>query len=851
MDDKTRVIHKRKTNKNKKNNDTDKKTDNKKKKPSKVKKALKVSIILFFLVGLVAGIAALGYAYKVISAAPDINPNQLRPVQTSYVYDKNDNVYTTFHGEEDRTLIEYNDIPEHLINAFVAIEDERYWDHPGIDLRAIFRSIYRNLTGGRIEGASTITQQLLKNSILTPARTMERKLQEQWLALQLERMYTKEEILQMYLNRAFLGHYAHGIEAASEMYFGKSAKEVDLAEAAMLAGITQTPNYYSPYNNLDAAINRRNLVLNKMVELEYITSSEAEEAKSQEVILAGSSKKDPQPHPQYTWHAKEVAKRKLIEAGVVETGGEADNLIFYGGLHIYTAIDLTMQAELENAVLTVLDGVGEEEPNGSMGPQVAAIIIEQSTGEVRAAVGDRDVTKNGLKRYAQSHVSTGSSVKPVIDYAAGIEQNILTAGTVIDDAPISYTEWGGVYRPQNYHRNFLGLVTVRTALVRSLNIPAVKAFLAVGIENNIRFVRQLGINTEVHPYPSSALGATEMTLEEMTRAFGVFGNEGILVGELNENGNWENIYIRKIVDSDGNTLYEANTIQRTAMRPEAAYIMTDILKDVIARFADTRAVSRPAAGKTGTSQGSQYAWFIGYTPDYVGGVWTGHDVYNYSPGAPGVALSSRKWQERNRVDGSQWPARVWAAMMKNALDAAEIPKNDFSKPDNIIGPIQISSKTGLLPGTHTPNEFRINEIFIRGTEPTETDDFFQQVLICSESSLLASEYCPAASQVIRYRFDRDENYDRVDEQGNQLDRPLDYIWEKPSKHCDIHLPGGAYINEDGEIVYPDPPIYVEPDFPGNDTDPEEPVENGDEGDELPPEDIPIIEDPDDGIPIGD
>ncbi|MFP4456581.1 MAG: transglycosylase domain-containing protein [Clostridia bacterium] len=838
MDDKTKVVKKQNSNKRK----------NSKKKNGKSKAFIifKRILITIIILAIISGIAALGYAYKVISAAPEINPNQLRPVETSFVYDDNDDQYANLHGEEDRRLVEYNEIPKHLIDAFIAIEDERYWDHPGIDLRAIMRAAYKTVTGQRLEGGSTITQQLLKNSILTPARTMERKLQEQWLAIQLERMYTKEEILQMYLNRVFLGHYAHGVQAASLMYFGKDVSELDLAESAMLAGLIQTPNPYSPYNNYDAALKRRNTVINKMLELEYITEEEATNAKESEIVTAGSSRKVSQPHPQYTWHAKEVAKDKLIEVGLAQDDTEADTLVFYGGLHIYTTLNRDMQTALEESVVDVMEGLGEEEADGTMGPQVAAMIIDPTTGEVKAAVGDRNVDKNGLKRYAQSPVTTGSSVKPVIDYAAAIERYGYTAGTVIDDAPVSFQSGSGVYRPQNYHKNFLGLVTVRTALVRSLNIPAVKTFLDVGIENAINFAYQLGINSQINPYPSSALGSTEMTLEEMVRAFGVFSNEGVLTAEQNNDGEWENTYIRKITDSDGNILYESNTLKKTVMQKDSAYIMTDILRDVVDRYSSTRSMEWQSAGKTGTSQGSQYTWFIGYTPDYVGGVWIGHDRYPYPPASGGninIPISDRKWQERNRLTGSQWPATLWSTMMSNTLKAIEQPKNSFERPSNIVGPINISSKTGMLPGPYTPSEFVYEEIFVDGTEPTERDDFFKEVVICSDSSLLANENCPASSRVVRYRFTREEPYDTEDERGNTLDKPLDHIWEIPSEYCDVHLPGGAIVGEDGEIIYPEEPEEEEP---GEDEplDPEEPDEE-EPTDETENPDDPTEDDEDD------
>lgn len=781
-----------------------------KNKKSPIWKIIKILLLLMLLAVFVTGVFVLKYAYDIISRAPEINPKQLRPVQTSYVYDHKGVIYTTFHGEEDRTLVEYKDIPKHLVDAFVAIEDERYWTHPGIDLRSIFRAAYKTLSGQRIEGASTITQQLIKLSILSPEKTIERKLQEQFLAIQLNRMYTKEEIMQMYLNRVFLGHYAHGIQAASMMYFGKDVPDLTLAESALLAGLNQIPNHYSPYNNMDGALARRNVVLNKMRDLGYISAELCEEAKQEEIVLSGSSRKDPQAFPQFTWYAKEVAKKKLVAAGVAETEAEADSLIFYNGLHIYTTIDIDMQRAMEEAVLSTMEGKGEEESDGSMGPQIAAILIDPKNGEVRAAVGDRDITKNGLKRYAQSQISPGSSIKPVLYYALALDSGEFTPGTTVDDAPISYNLPSGIYRPQNYDRDFKGLVSLRTALVRSLNIPAVKIFQAVGIDNAVNFAKSMGINSTILPFLSSALGSSEVNLEEMVRAYGVLSNKGVLAGEQNQNGNWESTYIRKITDSKGNILYQARPMIKTVIKPSTAYLMTDILQDIVARVRSTRSVPWPSAGKSGTTQGSQYVWFLGYTADYSLGVWIGHDKYPYPPGTQAdkttVPLSKRKWQERQRLTGSGLSATLWSNIMTATMTAVDQPKVEFEKPEDITEPIAINSKTGMLPGPFTPTEFIYEEIFLKGTEPMEMDNFFQEVWICTESSKLATNFCPHANRVVRYRFVRTEPYETLDEEGNELLKPLDSIWEMPTDYCDVHQVGldPWFYPEPEEPTDPDP-----------------------------------------------
>lgn len=759
-------------------------------------KILKYIFITIIFVVAVTGISAGVFLFKTLSSVPAINfETDFNFSKTTFVYDDQGEIYTSFHGEQDRKEVPLTEIPKHVQQAVIAIEDERFYEHPGVDIRALARAVWKTVTGQRLEGGSTITQQLVKNSILTPERKIKRKLQEQWIAIQLERRLTKDEILELYLNRVFFGHWYYGIETAANEYFGKSVSELTIAEGALLAGLIQTPNYYSPYHNMERAIARRNLVIRKMEELGYISHEEAEQAIAEPIVLAKKEiEPEKQPYPQFTWYMKETAKRLLLEEGVCSTLAEADDLIFKGGLHIYTSLNQKMQQAVEQAVVAGVETMKQNGAPADDPPQIAAIIIDPHTGEVKAAVGDIDIAKNGLKRYAQSKVQTGSSIKPLVVYAPAIAEHGYTAATVVDDAPYYIPEYD--YWPGNYGDQFWGLMPVRLALKYSRNIPAVKVFMDIGIRNGIEFAHRLGINNTIHPYPSSALGGSELTLEEMVRAFGVFANKGVLVARKDAGNQWQNIYVREIRDHTGRVLYKAKSKQQIVMDEKSNYVITDILKDVVERYANTRAIGRPAAGKTGTSQGSQYTWFVGYTPQYVGGVWVGYDKYPYPPGE--APASQQKWTEREGLVGSQYAALVWSTMMREALEAVAAPPVDFDKPEGITEPIPISAKSGKLVGELTPRgampgfygreNFVYEEIFVNGTQPTEVDNMWVRTMICKDSHLLATEFCPPESVVPRVRMIRPTQYPLVDGSNEPLPRPLDHIWELPSEACNLHGP---------------------------------------------------------------
>lgn len=383
-----------------------------------------------------------------------------------------------------------------MINAFIAIEDQYFYSHKGVNIRSIIGSLATNLMHGGIKrGASIITQQLVKTAFLSPEQAWKRKAQEAWLAIQLERHYTKNEIMEFYLNQIYFGHSAYGVESAADTYFGKSIDEVNLAEAAMLAGITKGPEYYSPYLNFDRAKERQEIILNTMAELEYISKDEAENAKKEELNLVGIKNVTADyKAPYFTDYViRELAAQLQKELGLTED--EAYKKIYTDGLKIYTTVDMKIQ---EAAEKTLADPnnypYSKDDDNEIVQPQAAAVIIDPHTGHIKALVGGREhQRKLGFNRASQAFRQPGSTFKPIMVYTAAVDMGY-TAGTVIDNSPVSYPSGsGGIWSPKNYTNDFKGLTTIRKAVADSVNVVAVKVFNAIGVDRGIEYAQKLGI----------------------------------------------------------------------------------------------------------------------------------------------------------------------------------------------------------------------------------------------------------------------------------------------------------------------------------------------------------------------
>lgn len=607
-----------------------------------IKTFLKIILgIVIFIVVMAAGVG-IGFMTANMNARPDI-AGEIVPQASSQIYDSAGNEIANIHAAENRMPVKIEQIPINLQRAFISIEDNRFYEHKGIDPRGLARALYSNIVKQEIaEGGSTITQQLAKNAYLTQERTIKRKVQEVFLALQLEKQYTKQEILEFYLNQIYFGRGAYGVQAAAKTYFNKNVEELNLSECALLAGIPKSPNYYSPFNDIQAAIERRNLVLDQMVKYRYLSRDEANEAKNTELVLASPNRPEEQKDAEYfiTYVTQEMIEKFGADA------------VYKEGLKIYTTIDMDMQRMAEQAIANNLP-TDYTDANGIQQPQCAIVAIEPKTGYVRVMLGGRGTDQ--FNRAVQAERQPGSSFKPFV-FAAALE-NGFTPDTMIEDSPININGW----QPQNDSRRFSGNVSMRTVATFSMNVPTVKIAQKIGIDNIIYYAQQMGINTFVmdgatndRNLATSLGGLTRgVTPLEIASAYCTFANGGIHIPHTS---------VTKVLDRKGNVIFEAVPEGVAVITPESAANLTSMLEDVITKGSGRRAaIGRPAAGKTGTTSDYKDAWFVGYTPDLVAAVWVGND--------DGTTT--------NGIMGGQTPAATWSDFMSQAL--ANTPVHDFSE----------------------------------------------------------------------------------------------------------------------------------------------------------------------------
>ncbi len=586
----------------------------------------------------------------------------------SKVYDINGKIITEFY-QENRNPVSLQEIPPELINAFIAIEDSEFYQHKGINVRRILIAQVENiknmifLPGKDIkpQGGSTITQQLAINAFLSREISLSRKLKDILLALQIERYFTKDEILEMYLNEIYFGHGAYGVQAAAKIYFDKNVQDLNLAECALLAGIPRGPSYYSPVNNPEAAANRRNLVLARMNKLGYISKEEMEKAQQAPLELSYNNEGKDSIAPYFSTF---ILSQLLEEFGA--------NLIYKGGLKIYTTLDLNMQRLAEKAFQ-------------ESGYEGAIIAIEPETGHIKAMVGGKDFEQSKFNRATQAYRQPGSAFKPFI-YLTALE-NGFTPSNIIEDAPITFENG---WSPENYEKEFRGPVTLREAFEQSINVVGVKLLEQVGVNKVINYAHKAGIKSELRPDLSLALGTSEVTPLEIASAYATIANLGTRV---------EPIPIIRVEDYEGKTLKENTPQKKKVFKEEACYVLIDMMKGVISRGTGWNAqIGRPAAGKTGTTEDFIDAWFIGFTPDLVTAVYIGND--------------DRK-PLGNKMTGGVAAAPIWAKFMKEALKDYE--KKDFRQPARVVQ-ISVCQQSGLLPVDSCPKI--LSGAFIRGTEPT-------------------------------------------------------------------------------------------------------------------------------------
>jgi penicillin-binding protein 1A len=784
---------------------------------------LAVISILTLLVLSLAGAAALVGGYLYISQdLPRISSlRDYRPAIISTVFDENHRKIAEFFRER-RVVVGLSEVPPLLVKAFVAAEDSRFYQHQGVDPFSILRAALKNLEAGTIkQGGSTITQQVTRSFLLTPERSYIRKIKEVILSYRIEKDFSKEEILFLYLNQIYLGHGAYGVQAAAENYFGKSVKDLSLAECAILAGLPQAPTRYSPFRNPEQARARQVYVLNRMVEEGFISRPQANEALAVKLDIKPRRNIYVEEVPFYTEHV-----RRYVEAKY-----GADTL-YTQGLQIYTAVNIDLQkaaeqevnkglqeldkrqgyrgvlksvppadieatareqqaeldraglepgtvvqavvAQVSDATKTVTVRLGREQgvisladmdwarkpnpdvshleakvrqPSAVLKPgdvilakvkerpkaarepwrlaldqeplvQGALLCLETGTGRVKAMVGGRDFTESQFNRAIQSRRQPGSSFKPII-YAAALDRKfndprkVYTPATVIIDSAVVFEDRvrDQTWKPKNYRDTFYGPTLLREALAQSRNVVTVKILQDIGVDYTIDYARKLGITTDLTRTLSLALGSSGVSLFELARAYSVFANQGQLV---------EPVFTTKIVDRDGTALEEAAPDRRQVIEKDTAFLMTSLLESVVQHGTGQRmkALGRPSAGKTGTTNDMYDAWYVGYTPDMVTGVWVGFDTE-----APlGKAET-----------GASAASPIWLGFMKRAV--AGVPVRNFEPSEGIVF-AKIDAETGLLPVPESRKT--IFECFKDGTVPVEyskrpgevkeTEDYFKKDL---------------------------------------------------------------------------------------------------------------------------
>jgi penicillin-binding protein 1A len=761
------------------------------------KKIVSWLFIALILSIMVAACALIGFYFYISEDLPKISSlkNYRPPLITSVHSDDNRKIGEFY--KERRVVIHLDEIPDMLVEAFIAAEDARYYIHKGIDFFSVIRALFKNFEAGTIvQGGSTITQQVTKRFLLTPERSYTRKIKEAILAYRIDKTLSKDEILYLYLNEIYLGHGAYGVEAAAENYFGKSTKNISLAECSMLAGLPQAPSKYSPFRYPERAKNRQIYVLNRMLAEGYITETQKNEAINENLDIKPRRNWYKEKVPWYTEHVRRYVEKKY-----------GPDLLYSGGLKIYTAVNIEMQkaarSEVEKGLRNLDKRQGYRGPLNHLEPeeiesfskeiiadmkkspllegkvlkgvvidvndtenfvivrigsmlgriklenmrwarkpdidvlyyeysarikhpgdalstgdvilvkvkdviggdgdileldleqtplaQAAILCIEAGTGHVKTMIGGRDFSKTKFNRATQSRRQPGSAFKPII-FSAAIDKGYTPATVMIDSPYIAYEENGFTWKPRNYDGEFHGEVLLRKALSKSLNVVSVKILKDIGLDYAIRYSAKMGISSNLSRDLTIGLGSSGVSLLELTASYSIFTNLGELVRP---------IFITKILDRDGNVLEENKTNKEEVIDKRTAYIMTSLLESVVREGTGRRVkkLNRPTAGKTGTTNNLNDAWFVGYTPSYITGTWVGFDD---------------KSSLGKGETGSRAASPIWLGFMQEILK--DKPEKNFQVPEGIVF-IKIDSETGLLP---IPESRKTRfECFKEETVPTE------------------------------------------------------------------------------------------------------------------------------------
>lgn len=659
-------------------------------------KILISTVMIFITVIVVFGI--LSYFYFTYDLPSIETLKNYKPSTITRFFSEEGEVIGEFFSEK-REVVSLDRVPNHLVQAFVAGEDARFFQHKGLDYLAILRALFRNIFSGEIvQGGSTITQQVIKSLLLSPEKSFKRKIREAILAYRIEKYLSKEEILFLYLNQIYLGHGAYGVAAAAEQYFERPVEELNLAESTLLAGLPQAPSKYSPYHHPEQAKKRQIYILNRMVEEGFISNSDLIKALQSPIKIKSKQNSFNEKAPHFIEYVRRYIEEKY--------GREA---LYKNGLQVYTTIDLAMQRIAQEAVKTGLEEIEKREKysstNMSLTLEGSLICFDLETGYIRAMVGGRDFKKSQFNRATQARRQTGSAFKPIV-YASALDKGYTPASLIVD-SPIIFEWENKKWKPKNFGERFSGPITLRNALTHSINVVTVKIAQDIGVDYISDYAKKLGISSPLQNDLSMALGSSSISLFELTKAYAVFANQGNI---------FKPIFIKKILDRDGNLLEENLPLayseeprdEERILSPQTAYIMTYLLEGVVQNGTGwkAKALKRPVAAKTGTTDQFVDAWFIGYTPEFITGVWVGFD-------------DERSLGENET--GSRAASPIWVSFMAKVLK--DRPVQDFPVPEGTEFMV-IDPRTGQISsGRET-----ILECFSEGTGPT------QEVLLQSKST---------------------------------------------------------------------------------------------------------------------
>lgn len=742
---------------------------------------VKLVFILGVLLSSIAGGILFGMTFAYVSTAEELTQDQIvLSGFTTRVYDCYGNEIMALHGDKNREKVEFKDIPQDLKDAFVAIEDKRFYTHPGIDVKRIASAVKSFfIPGSSSHGGSTITQQVIKNLTGNDDRSVKRKVQEWWLALHLERKLSKDDILELYLNLIYMGQNCYGVQAAAQTYFDKDVSDLTLAECASLAGITNLPGKYDPFlkQGKENNIKRQKVILKEMLDQGYITQEEYDKAINEELHFAESNKRTSEfvsNQPYFIDQVVTDVKNDLIKLGYSEE--LALKTIYNNGLKIYTTMDPKIQQAMDE-VFQNEEYFTKINKKTSQTPQ-AAMVVMDGNGYVRALYGGSGKKIGApLNRATDPRVKRqpGSTFKPIAVYGPAINERKITAATVIDDIPVYFQGIDKGPYPLNDNRAYSGLTTIRNALKRSVNVVAARVWQEIlGPDLSLKYLDRVNINRDDERYLSVALGGPREGVNplQMAAAYVPFMSKGIY---------HEPITYTKVEDMNGNVIIEKKSESRIVYDEAAAYIMVEMMKDVVisgtaSDIGRLQGGKMPTAGKTGTTGSNFDKWFVGFTPYYVAAAWYGYD-YN-------VSISS---DEQSRV------RKIWRAVMEKAHEGLE--PIEFAMPQEGLVKRKICIYSGKLATdlcSQDPRGSAVREeYFLTGTAPTDECNVHVSMQICKDctdesgNTKLASPYCPKDSVEEKVFIKRPVPYTPT-KPGEQA--PSDIKYEVPKESCNIHGP---------------------------------------------------------------